>query len=91
MPSVHFLLASNILFPPTILSLTINTSDSTSASRGEDKPLISEKNIIIYTLDKDVHVELEAKDRNVLEHRVPIHCRTSHDNCITALLLHQLL
>ena len=36
---------------PSILSLSINTSDSTFASRGEDK---------------HVHEELEMKDRNVI-------------------------
>ena len=51
MPCVNFLLASNTLFSPSILSLSINPSDSISASRGENK---------------HVHVELEMKDRNVI-------------------------
>ena len=50
MPCVNFLFASNTLYFPPILLLSINTSDFTSASRGEDK---------------HVHVELETKDRNV--------------------------
>ena len=51
MPCVHFLLASNTLFSPSILSQLINSSDSTLASQGEDKY---------------VHVELKTKHRNVI-------------------------
>ena len=50
MASVHFLFASSTLYFPSILSLSVNTSDSTSACRGENK---------------HVHVELGTKDRNV--------------------------
>ena len=50
MASVHFLFASSTLYFPSTLSLSVNTSDSTSACLGENK---------------HVHVELGTKDRNV--------------------------
>ena len=52
---------------------------------------ISISSIIMRGDNDQMNMDIQITNDELLEHRVPIHCRTSHDNCIIALRLYQLL